>query len=72
MNRKGITICPICKFPGQLVEHHINGRKIPRFNEPWNIVWLCPNCHDAIHSDKLVVEGWFQGTTGKVLMYHKI
>ena len=29
--------------------HHIDGRKIPNFNDQKNLSYLCPNCHRLVH-----------------------
>ena len=71
-NRSGTYPCEICKQIVPLVEHHINGRDIPNWNKPWNIVWICPNCHDKIHMTppKIIIQGWYMTTTGRVLIFN--
>ena len=73
-NRQGNQRCEICKEKIPLVEHHINGRNIPKWNQPWNVVWICPNCHDKIHMipPKIKVEGWFQSSGGKILVFEYV
>ena len=70
INRSGTNICPICKTPQILVEHHIEGRNIPNANHPSNLVHICDNCHRKIHSGHIIIEGWFQTTNGKELLWH--
>lgn len=72
--RSGTRACPICERVCPLVEHHINGRDIPRANEPANIAWICPTCHDSIHSDmpsRIIIEGWFKTTKGRELIWRR-
>jgi len=33
--------------------HHINGKKIPDFNNHINLTILCPNCHRLVHTNKI-------------------
>ena len=69
MKRSGTEFCPICKFHGRLVEHHINGREIRNFQAPFNIVWICPNCHDKIHSNDIINVKWVRTSSGKELFF---
>ncbi len=68
--RSGSNKCPVCTVKVKLCEHHINGRKVPMANDPWNIVWLCPNCHDMVHAKDIIIEAWFKTTTGRELIWH--
>ncbi len=69
-NRSGNEKCPICDYHGSLVEHHINGRKVPKWNKSWNIVYICPNCHDQIHFvGDLAIIKWIMTDKGKQLIY---
>lgn len=61
----------MCLEPGILVEHHIRGRDIPHPNHPSNLAHICPNCHILVHSGLRVIEGWFQTSNGKELIWHK-
>lgn len=70
-NRSGIAICPICKLQTKLVQHHINGRKIDRYDEPFNTVWICPTCHDQFHSGSFDIKGWIQTSSGRELLVEK-
>lgn len=69
-NRSGLNACEICKTKTFLEIHHINGRKIPKYNEQSNIVNVCPNCHSEIHWGKIIIEGWFYTTNGYELFWH--
>jgi len=73
MMRSGTQKCPICGRQSALVEHHIHGRDIPRWNEPWNTAWICPVCHDSVHVDPplLIIEGWVSTTHGRILLWHE-
>jgi 5-methylcytosine-specific restriction endonuclease McrA len=59
MNRSGSQSCPVCDKTVPLVEHHIHGREVRRWNEDWNIVWLCATCHDLVHLYEVIIEGWY-------------
>ena len=72
--RAGSAVCPICKHKRPLVEHHIGGRDIADCDMPWNLAWVCSNCHDDIHSDcfdRIVIEGWIMTTSGKELSWYR-
>ena len=71
-NRSGKRECPVCKTPQILVAHHINGRDIPNFNHPSNLADICSNCHTKIHNNHIAIEGWFQTTSGKELLWHSV
>ena len=66
-NRSGIAVCPICSIQTRLEQHHINGRKIDRANEAWNLVNICPTCHAHHHDGDISIKGWIQTTTGREL-----
>jgi len=61
-HREGNNKCPICNYQGKLVCHHINGRNIPNYDDTWNHAWICPNCHDLVHDNKIIVEMKQMGT----------
>lgn len=69
MRRSGDGVCSVCKKPGLLVEHHINGRRIRNADKEWNLVSICPNCHDSVHATppRLAIRGWLFSTSGKIL-----
>lgn len=58
-NRSGTKCCPLCKRSVPLVGHHIHGREVRRWREPWNVAWICPTCHDSVHLYLIIIEGWF-------------
>lgn len=72
--RSGTQQCPICGNQVPLVEHHISGRDIPNFDQPFNICWICSTCHDLVHissnKDSIVIEGYFNTTEGRKLIFH--
>jgi uncharacterized protein YlaI len=68
-NRSGNEKCAICNITTKLVEHHIKGREIPNCNHPSNLVWICPNCHDKIHSNDIKIDGWYFTTDGMKLVW---
>ena len=71
-NRSGKQKCPICGQQEILVEHHLEGRDIPDANHPSNLCYICDNDHRKIHLGRIVIEGWFQTTNGKELLWHSV
>ena len=71
-NRSGKQPCEICLVPEILVQHHLNGREVPRWNEPWNTCNICSNCHSRVHNNLIIIEGWFQTTNGRQLIWRTI
>ena len=71
MNRSGHEYCSICHQQTILVEHHINGRKIPNANHDDNLASLCDSCHRLVHEKLTIIEGWFMTTEGRKLFWHK-
>lgn len=69
--RSGAMNCPVCGQKRRLVEHHIHGRDVPRWNQPWNVAWLCANCHDDVHSGDVILEGWVATTAGTELSFYR-
>jgi len=63
--------CDICKTKAFLEIHHINGRKIPDSEKPYNLCSICPNCHSAVHFGSIIIEKWASGFDGDVLICHK-
>lgn len=41
-------------------------------NVAHNLVNLCKKCHNSVHKDKIIIEGWKQTSKGRQLMYTKI
>ena len=70
-NSSGIANCTICNVKTFLVEHHINGKKIPNYDEDWNRTSICDNCHRLIHEGQIIIEGWFTTTNGRKLLWHQ-
>lgn len=74
--RSGNAHCEICEKPNVLEIHHLRGRDVPNPHKPWNVVVICANCHSDIHlpyghQNKIVVEGWFETSRGKNLIWRK-
>jgi len=69
-NRTGQIKCPICNTPQILEIHHIEGRDIPNANHSSNLADICPNCHTKVHMGRIIIEGWFQTTSGLELFWH--
>ena len=73
MAKKSLA-CEICKSdnPDSLHTHHIIPQCDPRCtNDPSNLVTLCANCHQLIHKNKIIAEGWLDTTAGKKFFFHK-
>ena len=68
--RSGNSECEICEIETPLQEHHIRGREIPDYNNVNNISWICPTCHDRVHLGLIIIEGWFNTTKGRELLWH--
>lgn len=71
MMRMGKQACPVSGWVGPLVRHHIHGRDIPNAEAAWNIVWVSPNVHQAIHCGEIIIEKWAMTTTGRQLLWHR-
>jgi len=70
INRSGQYPCQICNKPLILVEHHINGRNIEKYNAWWNLTNICDNCHRLTHEGKIIIEKWVSTTAGRKLLWH--
>ena len=70
-NRSGKSTCATCQHQGRLVTHHINGRKVPDWDLPWNRVDICPNCHLELDSGTLQIYGWEMTTVGRTLNFER-
>jgi len=66
INRMGNCPCQICNAARPLVEHHLNGRITNHIN---NLVFVCSNCHEDIHMETIIIEGWFITSCGKELIW---
>jgi len=72
--RSGTRPCEVCGEVRLLVEHHINGRDIPRAEDAWNRVAICPNCHDDLHATppRLLIQEWVMTSEGRQLVWHRL
>jgi hypothetical protein len=68
--RSGTRDCPICHSKRALILHHFHGREVRNWDKPWNKAFICPSCHDDVHSGKRIIEAWVQTTEGKELAWH--
>jgi hypothetical protein len=69
----GMERCPIdTLYTGPLEKHHINGRDIRNSESDWNIVYISPNTHRLVHEGIIIIEGWFNTSTGRELIWHKV
>ena len=63
--------CTICGTVIRLEIHHIRGRDIDNYNHRDNLVSLCPNDHLMIHTGEILVEGWFNTTSGREFIWRR-
>ena len=70
LNRSGTLPCEICKEYTILVQHHIHGRNIPNANSAANLANICPNCHNLVHNNKIIVENKMLTSIGYQLIWH--
>ena len=70
-NKSGKCPCEICSVVTFLEIHHINGREIDNYNHKDNLTNICPNCHNEIHHGKIIIEGWFNTTKGRDLIWRR-
>ena len=84
---KIISICEICKNANACDVHHINQQcdanenniindnehGIFNKNKLWNLVSLCKECHQSIHSapPRIIIEGYVNTSSGIELIYTK-
>lgn len=70
------------KYKSQITYHHIVPVECGGSDKAFNRIWLCPNHHTRIYipeathgihvtkgENSLMLVGWLQSTTGKVLEY---
>lgn len=73
--------CKICKMSkGQLDTHHINfqkdctenfinGKEHIHKNDKCNLVVLCKECHNKVHANIIIIDGYHNTSTGIILKY---
>ena len=71
MNRSGTETCPLCSRKRRLIGHHINGRKVPDWDNTWNRASICDTCHRDVHEYRVIIDGWVYTTAGRTLEHHK-
>jgi uncharacterized protein YlaI len=71
LNSTGKCYCDICNQKEILEDHHINGRKIPNYNNPANRCNICPNCHTKVHKGLIIIEQWLMTSEGLKLFWHE-
>ncbi len=78
-----MDICNICKKTNteiQLDTHHINfqkdadcngiiNNKYFHKNNKFNLIVLCKDCHNNVHNNKIILNGWLFTTKGSILDY---
>jgi hypothetical protein len=70
IKRSGTEPCEVCNIVTPLQEHHLRGREVLGWNHANNKVWICPTCHDRCHLGLIVIEGWFNTSEGRQLIWH--
>ena len=70
-NASGEQKCDVCQEVEFLEGHHIRGRRIRNFDDPFNIANICPNCHFKVHLGEFIIENWVNSTSGRILIWHK-
>jgi len=71
---KKSSACEVCgcSEEASLHLHHIIPQCDPRCtNDAGNLVTVCANCHQLIHKNKIIVEGWLQTTAGMKFFFRK-
>ncbi len=76
--------CELCNYTteirSKINEHHINPKENNVSNDNYNLVYLCPNCHNKIYipestkgihsiksNDSIIINGWLKSTDGRIL-----
>jgi DNA mismatch repair protein MutS len=62
--------CGVCGSECKGLEvHHIQHQAAGVDNKASNLVCLCTRCHDDHHGGRLVIEGWKETATGRILAW---
>jgi len=62
--------CEICELENiRLHRHHIQSKSKGGKNNSNNLCYLCPNCHTKTHDGDIIIEGKFDSTNGKILIW---
>ena len=77
--------CQFCDFEGERCElhsHHIIPKEVQVENRSWNLLFVCPTCHNRIYipesksgihsikkSNSIIVKQWYPSTHGRVLEF---
>ena len=69
-NLSGCQKCDICNESDFLVVHHIRGRKIRHYDDPFNRSNICQSCHYKVHLGEIVIEDWVKTMNGRTLIWH--
>jgi DNA mismatch repair protein MutS len=63
--------CSVCAGKHGLEAHHIQHQAAGGDNKAGNLVCLCTRCHDDHHGGRLVIEGWKETATGRILAWNR-
>lgn len=62
--------CGVCGSECKDLEvHHIQHQAAGGDNKASNLVCLCTKCHDDHHGGRLLIEGWKETATGRILVW---
>jgi len=65
------SLCNICKNFKHTDVHHIISKSCGGSNEKSNLTDLCPNCHRSVHCGEIIIEGKFNSTQGRRLVWRQ-
>jgi len=66
-------ICEICKEQTDFIkEHHIHSKSKGGSNKPFNLAYICSECHDLVHVGIIIIEGRFSSMNGNILIWRKL
>lgn len=64
--------CAVCRSECKGLEiHHIQHQAAGGDNKASNLVCLCTRCHDDHHGGRLLIEGWKETATGRILSWSR-
>lgn len=68
-----IDLCSVCDAEcGGLEAHHIQHQADGGGDTAGNLVCLCTKCHDDHHGGRIVIEGWKETATGRILVWRRL
>jgi predicted restriction endonuclease len=64
--------CEICGKNRLLETHHIRSKCFNGTDKPYNLCYLCSNCHKLVHCGLIIIEGRFDCTSGNIVVWRKL